>query len=181
MPLKLSNMASVDHTSYCSAPPLRTSSHLLLPPRISRAQEACRPRPPIREVKREVRESEPDSNKYGIGAEDAIDVKPELKPEVVLDPRQLTVRIAAIAIRPAPSAASSPEAQRPQAPNYRTKALCHVPSARLCPADPPQSPGRPKGSKSRPMIPAIATSTTPPVRKAAEKASAKMAASSNRC
>ena len=77
-------------------------------------------RAPIREVKREVRKSEPDSKEYGIGAEDVIHVKPEIKPEVALDPRQLTVRIAAIAIRPAPSAASSPEAQRPSAPNYRT-------------------------------------------------------------
>ena len=68
-----------------------------------------------------MRKSEPDSKEYGIGAEDVIHVKPEIKPEVALDPRQLTVRIAAIAIRPAPSAASSPEAQRPSAPNYRTQ------------------------------------------------------------
>ena len=88
-----------------------------------------------------MRESEPDSGEYEIGASDAVDVKPEIKPEVALDPRQLSVRVAAIAIRPAESAASSPEVQRPSAPNYRIQALCHVPSARLGPADPPRRPG----------------------------------------
>ena len=120
MPRLIGKVALVDHAheSYCSAPPLRTSSHLLLPPRISCAQEARRPRAPIREVKREVRESEPDSSEYGIDQADAIDVKPEIKPEVALDPRQLTIRVAAIAIWPAgASAASSPEAQRPPAPS----------------------------------------------------------------
>ena len=111
-----SKMVTFDHEAYCSAPPLRTSSHLLLPPRITRAHEARRPRAPVREVKREVRESEPNSSEYGIGSSDVIDVKPDVKPEVALDPRQLTVRVAAVAIRPAPSAASSPEAQRPPQP-----------------------------------------------------------------
>ena len=172
MPLIMSKMASADHAheSYCSAPPLRTSSHLLLPPRISRAQEARRPHAPIREVKREVDESEPDSAEYGIGASDVIDVKPDVKPKIAMDHRQLTVRVAAIAIRPATSPASSPEAQ---SPSYRTQALCNVPSARLGPADPPRRPGRPKGSKSRPRIAAVATSTTPPVREAAKASAAK--------
>ena len=108
MPLILSKMVPYDHASYCSAPPLRTSSHRLLPPRLSRAQEAQRPRAPIREVKCEIRESEPDSSEYGIGASDVVDVKPDVKPEVTMDPCQLTVRVAAIAIRPAPSATLSP-------------------------------------------------------------------------
>ena len=114
----------VDAGSYCSAPPLATSSRLLLPPRISRAQEARRPRTPLREVKREVRESEPDSTEYAIGADDVVNVKPDIGPVVERDPRQLTARVAAIAIRQAPSAASSPEAQRPSTSNYRTQALC---------------------------------------------------------
>ena len=118
MPPIKGKVALVDHASYCSAPPLRTSSHLLIPPRISRVKEARRPRAPIREVKREVRESEPDSSEYGIDQTDAIDIKPEAKPEVALDPRQLTVRVAAIAIRPAgTSAASSPEAPSAQLQN----------------------------------------------------------------
>ena len=90
-----SKMVLVDHASYCSAPPLRTSSHLLLPPRVSRAQEARRPRAPIRETKREVRESEPDSSEFAIGQGDEVDIKPDIKPDirpgVTLDPRQLTV------------------------------------------------------------------------------------------
>ena len=96
-----SKMVTFDHEAYCSAPPLRTSSHLLLPPRITRAQEARRPRAPVQEVKREIRESEPNSSEYGIGASDVIDVKPDVK-DIVMDPRQLTVRVAAVAIRPAP-------------------------------------------------------------------------------
>ena len=160
---------------------LRTSSHLLLPPRLSRAQEAQRPRAAIREVKREVRESEPNSSEYGIATSDVVDVKPDVKPEVAMDPRQLTVRVAAIAIRPAPSAASSPEAQGPPQPSYRTKALCHVPSARLGPADPPRRPGRPKGSKSRPRVAVVATtSVTPPVRLAARSANRKISARPSR-
>ena len=124
-------------------------------------------------VKQEVRESE-DSAEYEIGAGYTIDVKPDIKPDIALDPRQLTVRVAAIAIRPATSAASSPEAQRP---NYRTQALCHVPSARLGPADPPRRPGRPKGSKNKPRIAAAATTTAPsPVRLAATKANSRMTA-----
>ena len=96
----------MDHGSYCSAPPLKTSSHLLLPPRPSRAQEARRPRAPLREIKREVRESEPDSSKYAIDEQDAVDVKPDIGPVVERDPRQLTARVAAIAIWQAPSANS---------------------------------------------------------------------------
>ena len=136
-----SKMVVFDHEAFCSAPPLRTSSHLLLPPRISRAQEARRPRAPIREVKREVRESEPNSSEYAIGASDVVDVKPDVKPDVTVDPRQLSFRVAAVTIRPASSAALSPEAQRPQQPAYRTQSLCAIPSARLGPADPPRRPG----------------------------------------
>ena len=179
MPRNLSTVL-VDAGSYCSAPPLATSSRLLLPPRISRAQEARRPRAPLWEVKREVRESEPDSTEYAIGADDVVYVKPDIGPVVERDPRQLTARVAAIAIQEAPSAASSPEAQRPSTSNYRTQALCSVPSARLGPADPPQRPGRPKGSKSRPRFAAVTTTTTPPVRLAAAKANVKMAIRPNR-
>ena len=133
--------------------------------------EARRPRAPLREVKREVRESEPDSARYAV---DEVDVKPDIRPKIERDPRQLTSRVAAIAIRQPPSAASSEEAQRPGTSNHRTQPLCSVPSARLGPADPPRRPGRPKGSKSRPRIAAVTTMVTPPVRVAAAEACAKM-------
>ena len=178
MPQFLSAMASIDHDSFCSAPPL------ILPPRASRAQETRRPRNPIWEGKREARESE-----YGISQADAIDVKPEVeaKQELALDPRQLTVRVAAVAIRPAGAlTASSPEAQRHPLPSFRARMAdvairpapppqdpFHVPAAGLGPGDPPRRPGRPKGSKSRPRIAAVATWTTPPVREAAKESAAK--------
>ena len=170
----------VDAASYCSAPPLETYSCLFLPPRLTRAQEARRPRAPLRVVKREVRESELDSVEYTVDAADEVDVKPDIGPEIKRDPRQLMARVAAIAIRRPPSAASLEEAQWPAATNYRTQPLCSVPSARLGPADPPRRPGRPKGSKSRPRIAAVTTTVTPPVRVAAAKACAKMAAKPNR-
>ena len=182
----ISKMVPYDHASYCSVPPLRTSSHLLLPPRLSRAQQAQRPRAPIRETKREVRESEPDSSKFAISPAKEADIKPDIKldigPEVTADPHQLTIRVAAIAIRPAgASAASSTEAQRQPVPNYRTQPMCHVPSARLGPADPPRKPGRPKGSKSRARIAAIATTAVaPPMRLAARSANRKMTARPSR-
>ena len=176
----------MDAASYCSAPPLATSSCLLLPPCLTRAQEARRPRAPLRDVKREVRESEPDSAECMVNAADEeVDVKPDVKPKVAQDPRQLTARVAAITIRQPHSAASEEEAQKlvpsdTGPANYRTQPLCSVPSARLGPADPPQRPGRPKGSKSRPRIAAVTTTATPPVRGAAKRASIKMATASQR-
>ena len=146
----------VDAASYCSAPPLETYSRLFLPPRLTRAQEARRPRAPLREVKREVRKSKLDSAEYAVDASDEADIKLNIRPVIMSDPRQLTARIAAIAIRQPPSAASSEEAQRPSTSNskpstsnYRMQPLCSVPSARVGPADPPRRPGRPKWAKSR--------------------------------
>ena len=76
--------------AYCSAPPLTSS---LLPPRLSRAEEARRPSAPLRPVKQEVHESEADSVEFVVDEEDEQPVKVEP------DPRQLIVGIAAIAIR----------------------------------------------------------------------------------
>ena len=101
MPRNLSKgVVLVDAASYCSAPPLATSSRLLLlPPRLMRAQEARRPHAPLRVVKREVRESEPDSVEYAVDVTDEVDVKPDIGPTVECDPRQLTACVAAISIR----------------------------------------------------------------------------------
>ena len=163
--------------AYCSAPPLTSSFR---PPRLSRAEEARRPRAPLRVVKREVRESEPDSVEFAVDVNDEVDVKPDIRVKIERDPRHLTARVAAITIRQPPSSASSEEPQRPTTASYRTQPLCGVPSARLGPADPPRRPGRPKGSKSRPRIAARTTTATPPVRLAATKANARMAAKPNR-
>ena len=122
--------------SYCSAPPLTTTPRLLLPPRLpSRAEEARRPRAPLaRPIKREVRESETESVEFVVDDEDVdLVVKQEVK--IKPDPRQLSVRIAAIAIRPASTTStSSKEAQGPFVPEYRTQPLCRVPSGQLGPA-----------------------------------------------
>ena len=129
-------------------------------------------------VKREVRESEPDSVEFKVETTD--DVEPDVEAMIMRDPRQLTARVAAEAIRQPPSAASSEEPQRPGTANYWMQPLCSVPSARLGPTDPPRRPGRPKGSRSRPWIAAVTTTTTPPVRLAAAKANVKMAIRPNR-
>ena len=123
---------------------------------------------------------EPDSVEYGVDASDEPNVKPNIRPVVVSNPRQLTARVAAIAIRQPASAASSEEAQRPSTSHYRMQPLCSIPSARLGLADPPRRPVRPKGSKSRPRITAVTTIATPPVRLAAAKACVKMATRPNR-
>ena len=94
-------LKQLERDAYCSAPPLSTSS--LRPPRISREAEARRPRAPLFEVKREI-ESLIDSAEY-IVEELVIDVKHPIKVEV--DPRQLRAGIAALAIRPPPSTAST--------------------------------------------------------------------------
>ena len=66
--------------------------------------------------------------------------------------------IAALAIRPPPSEASSgsgdPAAAAPGPSNWgvRTQALCRVPGGGLGPADSPRKRGRPKGSKTRPRV-----------------------------
>ena len=91
--------------AYCSAPPLSTSTLRL--PRISRAQEARRPREPLIVVKREVAESSIESVEFVV--DDDVkgfeDVKPSVKVEI--DPRQLRAGIASLSIRPPQSAAST--------------------------------------------------------------------------
>ena len=150
--------------AYCSAPPLTSS---LRPPRLSRAEEAPRPR-----------ESEADSVEFVVDEEIEWPVqceqpvKCERPYKIKLDPRQLTARIAAIAIRqPASSAStSSEEAPGPSSHAHRTQALCCVPPSQLGPADPPRGKGRPKGSKSRPRIPITFGRSTLPERAASVRA-----------
>ena len=85
------------------------------------------------------------------------EVKPPVKVE--RDPRQVRVGLAALAIRPPPSTASSSAfedtaAAAPGPSNWgvQTAALAAIPRRELGPADPPRRRGRPKGSKSRPRI-----------------------------
>ena len=169
MPLTPSKrVVLVEHSSYCSAPPL-ISSHL--PPRLSRAEEARRPRAPLRTIKAEVRESEADSADFTFKDED---VNVDVKPVIVPDPRHLSARVAAISIRQPESGGEDRHA------SFRTQPLCRVPSSQLGPGDPPIRPGRPKGSKSRPKIAPVPDLPTPPVRAAAAKARSGMTSTSNR-
>ena len=179
MPATLSKWIVLRDSSYCSVPPLTTSSHVLLPPRLSRTEEARRP--PLRAIKAEVRESEPESVEFVVDEEDdKRPVKQEVPIKIEPDPRQITARVAALAIRQPTSTAStsSEEAQGPSGIDYRTQPLCHVPSGRLGPADLPRRPGRPKGSKSRPRIPVAFGLPVPPERQAAATAQAEMVLSS---
>ena len=115
--------------SYCSAPPLKTSSRILLPPRPTRAEETRRPRAPLRAVKAEVRESESESVEFIVDEEDDVDVKPDVQVKIEPNPRHITAQVAAIAIRQPDSAAStsSEEDHRPIGPNiapYRCAGSC---------------------------------------------------------
>ena len=94
-------LKQLERDAYCSAPPLSTSS--LRPPRISREAEACCPRVPFFEVKREI-ESSIESAKFVVN-EFEVDVKHPVKVEI--HPRQLRAGIAALAIRQPPSTAST--------------------------------------------------------------------------
>ena len=170
-------MASLDHDSFCSAPPL------VLPPHPSRAQEARRPHAPILAGKREASEVQ-----CVIDAADTLDVKPDVS--------QLPIRVSVCAIRPAAaSTASSSEAQRHPLPSFRAQMAAvairpatlrqdprGAPAAGLGPATPPRKPGRPPGSKSRPRIAAVAASSSlpPPVREAAKASAAKTRSSLSR-
>ena len=95
-------LKQLERDAYCSASPLSTSS--LRPPRISREVEARRPLAPLFEVKREIKSSI-DSAEYIVDEEFAIDAKHPVKIEV--DPCPLRAGIAALAIRPPPSTAST--------------------------------------------------------------------------
>ena len=131
--------------AYCSAPPLSTSS--LRPPRISREQEARRPRVPLVVVKREVEKSSIKSIKFFVDY-DYEDVKPPIKVEV--DPRQLRAGVASLTIRPPQSSASTSSSEvAAAAPGpsrwvHRTEALCRIPAQSLGPADPPEAEAGPR-------------------------------------
>ena len=160
--------------AYCSAPPL--SSVSFLPPRLSREQEAGRPRTPLVLVKREVKESSIESVEFFVDDEE--DKKPPIKVEI--DPRQLRAGVASLMIRPPQSSASASSSMVAAAPGpsrceHRTEALCRIPAHSLGPADSLKGQGRPKGSKSQPRI--VFGLTTLPEREAkieAEKNLAKM-------
>ena len=147
-------LKQLDRDAYCSAPTLFTSS--LRPPRISHKAEARRPRAPLYEVKREI-ESSIESAEFVVDEDFDVDVKHPVKLE--LDPCQLRAGIAALAIRPPPSTASSSNsgeaaaaAPGPSQWGVPSAALCRIPEGDLGPADLPQRPGRPKGSKTRPRV-----------------------------
>ena len=131
--------------AYCSAPPLPTS---LRPPRL----EAKRPRAPIIKCKREVTSSI-ESAEYLI--DEDFEVKPVIKTK---EPLRLRAGLAALAIRPPPSTASSSnsgEAAADPGPSgwgVRGVALSIIPGGDLGPADPPRRRGRPKASKTRPRV-----------------------------
>ena len=130
MPLTPSKrVVFVDHSSYCSAPPL-TSSRVILPPRLTHAEEARRPRAPFRAVKAKVRESETDSMEFVFEViEEKVDVKPIIEP----DPRHLSARVAAISIRQPESAASTSSGEDRHS-SFRTQPPCRVPPSQLGPA-----------------------------------------------
>ena len=138
------DLRQLPRDAYCSAPPLQSSLH---PPRLSREVEAKRPRAPIVECKREITSSI-ESAEFVI--DDEFEVKPAVKVEQ--DPRQLRAGLAALAIRPPPSTASSlasdeaaAAAPGPSGWGVRGVALSIIPGGKLGPADPPRRQGRPKG------------------------------------
>ena len=65
----------------CSAPPLTST---IRPPRLSRVEEALRPRAPLKPVKREVRESESDSVEFVV--DEDIEQEVKLKRTVKIEP-----------------------------------------------------------------------------------------------
>ena len=125
--------------AYCSAPSIATSFR---PPRLSREEEAVRPRAPLRPVKREVRESEADSAEYIVDEEDERPIKIEWPIKVEADPRQIRFGLAAICIRQhASTASTSSEEAGPSSTAYRMQALRRIPASVLGPADPSQGRG----------------------------------------
>ena len=130
------------------------SSPSLRPPRLARETEAVRPRAPLPQFG--VCKAEVSSIELVEFVAEAFnefeDVKPDVK--VALDPRQsgdqLKLRIAALAIRPAPSSDSSSasEAAAPGLPRFaewgiRTQSHTRIPEQDLGPADPPRRRRRP--------------------------------------
>ena len=108
MPL-LSSKRLVLRDSYYSAPPLTTSSHILLSPRLSCAEEAGRPRASLQPIKVEVRES--DSVKFIVDKEDIErPVKLEWPVKIEPDPCQLTARVAILRRGPGPERTQLPHA-----------------------------------------------------------------------
>ena len=114
----------------------------LRPPRLTHEKEASRPRAPI-DIKCKAEISSIESVEFV--ADEDLEVKPVVKIEI--DPRQLRVGFAALALRPPPSTASSsrgePAAAAAPGPSaqgwgIRTQSHARIPEGDLVPADPPR-------------------------------------------
>ena len=140
------NLRQLPRDAYCWAPPLITST--LRPPRLSREAEVHHPRAPLVT-------SSIESEEFLIDKDFGVDEKPV---KVELDPHQLRAGIAALAIGPPQSSASSSSGEAvaaapgPSRWGVRGFAFSHIPGGELGPADPPGRRGRPKGSKTRPRV-----------------------------
>ena len=114
----------LDASSCRSAPPLTSTHRILLPPRLTTsAEEARRPRAPLHAIKREVRESEPDSVEV-VDEDDEQD-----KDEPV--PHRPCVRLAAVAVRqPATTAREKPQGPplNPSTPRPRRSGIPRPPN-----------------------------------------------------
>ena len=134
--------------AHCSAPPLHTDYRL---PRLPRDVEAVtRPRAPLRPLKRE---------ESSTGAEAGFEIS--LFDEVV-------VKVEAEEVAEAPVAAQEEREVRAQ-----FSAMSVTPPA---PRAAKRTPGRPKGSKSRPRVEPRHDRSAPPERGEAKKAAARIAA-----
>ena len=135
--------------AHCSSPPLQAAFRL---PRIPRDVEAVtRPRLPLRNVKWEEASETYAVVEFGIGRLDEVVVKVEAEevaeaPVAVKEEREVRAQFSALRVAPPAPAAAK------------------------------RTPGRPKGSKSRPRVEPRHDRSAPPEREEARKASARIAA-----
>ena len=127
------SLKQLSRDAYCSAPPLTPS---IRPPRLTRESEVRRPRAPPIVVKREVTSSI-ELAKFVL--DEDFDVVNEKPIKIEPDPRQLCAGVAALTIRPPPSAASSSSGEGAAAPGpsgwgVRGVALGQIPGGELGPA-----------------------------------------------
>ena len=109
----------------------------------SQSRKVRRPRAPLVIIKREVGESSIESVKFIVDEDNEKfeDVKPV---KIEADPRQLRAGVAALAIRPPGSGASTSSSEPataapgPSHKAHRTQALCRIPDQSLGPAGPPR-------------------------------------------
>ena len=165
------NLKQLSREAYCSAPPLPSTS--LRPPQLTRETEAGRSCAPQRvPVGEEIKAKVSSIESVKFFKDEFEDVKPDVRPAIPWDPRQvgepLQANLAALAIR-APSSSSLTEEGATAAPGpsshpepwgLRWQSNGRIPQGDLGPADPPRKRGRTKGSKSRPRV-AFALDTLP--------------------